>query len=393
MSWHHGPHPGYGMQPPQLPPEVLQAVEHLAEYRLSKGDAFEALVREKHRSDPRFAFLFDPSSPGHAYYQARVAQLQHQRAPAPPPMAYAPPPVGYAQPPPHYHPGPYMPQPPFPTSAAPPQHMYGAPPPLQAVPPAYAPQLPPPPQPPQPLPPQPPPPPTLPPNTAAPQHAAGAPLSALSMPVGVLATILKQRERGRSTDAKRPLAFTPLRPDEIPRALPSREPPQAFDEAPWTRGALLSLRPPPSRSPPAICRMPPLRVSSLAPRLSPCCVRMHARAVHPGARSCLFASSCRVLFPSVPPCDQTASGARRRGALLRWRQARVVRAQGGRWLTAPSSVVAISAAWPIERSRPKERAGRWPRCCSQCRRRLLRPGDWRGLRAAARGGSRGGGRA
>ena len=272
MSWHHGP--GYGMQPPQLPPEVLQAVEHLAEYRLSKGDAFEALVREKHRSDPRFAFLFDPSSPGHAYYQARVAQLQHQRAPAPPPMAYAPPPVGYAQPPPHYHPGPYMPQPPFPTSAAPPQHMYGAPPPLQAVPPAYAPQLPPPPQPPQPLPPQPPPPPTLPPNTAAPQHAAGAPLSALSMPVGVLATILKQRERGRSTDAKRPLAFTPLRPDEIPRALPSREPPQAFDEAPWTRGALLSLRPPLAL---AACHLPYASTARVVARPAPLAMlRTHA---------------------------------------------------------------------------------------------------------------------
>ena len=77
-----------------LPPDVLQAVDKLAEFKVRKGpegSAFENMVREKERGNPRFAFLHDMSSPAHAYYQFRLVSLG--AAPATPSMGHlAPPP-------------------------------------------------------------------------------------------------------------------------------------------------------------------------------------------------------------------------------------------------------------------------------------------------------------
>jgi hypothetical protein len=50
------------------------------------------------------------------------------------------------------------------------------------------------------------------------------------MPVGLLATVLKQREKQRRAaggGAGSSLGFAPLRQDELPRALPAPEPPSA----------------------------------------------------------------------------------------------------------------------------------------------------------------------
>ena len=96
-----------------LPPDVLQAVDKLAEFKVRKGPegtAFESMVREKERGNPRFAFLHDMSSPAHAYYQFRLVSLGAAPAapsmghlapppPLPPPQGWGPPPL--PPPPPH----------------------------------------------------------------------------------------------------------------------------------------------------------------------------------------------------------------------------------------------------------------------------------------------------
>ena len=67
------------------------------------------MIREKHSQDPKFSFLFDTSSPAHAYYQRKLASLYSTKpimplmaaAPsAPAPRSLHPPPAGAPPPPP-----------------------------------------------------------------------------------------------------------------------------------------------------------------------------------------------------------------------------------------------------------------------------------------------------
>ena len=44
----------------------------VAEFKVRNGAAFETLIRERQRDNPNFAFLFDTSSPAHAYYLQKV---------------------------------------------------------------------------------------------------------------------------------------------------------------------------------------------------------------------------------------------------------------------------------------------------------------------------------
>lgn len=161
-----------------LPQEVVSAVDKMAEYQVRNGAQFETLIREKQRDNPKFSFLFDTASPAHGYYQHKLAQLQRSigmstpatQLQAPPPAApyYAPP---QYYPPPAPVPAPYLPQP-------------GA---------------------------------LLPPSSVLPSGQ----LSAMSMPVGLLATTLK-KVRPRPA-----LSLQPLMPEELPQSLPALEAPPA----------------------------------------------------------------------------------------------------------------------------------------------------------------------
>ena len=48
----------------------------VAEFKVRNGAAFETLIRERQRDNPNFAFLFDTSSPAHAYYLQKVQLAQ-----------------------------------------------------------------------------------------------------------------------------------------------------------------------------------------------------------------------------------------------------------------------------------------------------------------------------
>jgi hypothetical protein len=61
-------------------PDEKAMVEHLASFRLRHGEGFEEMVREKHRGDPRFAFLFERGSLAHAYYEHVVAERAAEAA-------------------------------------------------------------------------------------------------------------------------------------------------------------------------------------------------------------------------------------------------------------------------------------------------------------------------
>jgi len=215
-----------------LPPDVLAAVDKMADFKVRNGESFEALIREKQRNDPRFAFLFDTTSPAHAYYQFRLATLYHsmpQQAPQPqvPTQAYGNPAQPFATAP-HLHQlqQPYAQLPPAPMQTPMPQflpHPAGLIPPVAGPPAAvvqhgayYAPpmsmpaarmQLPL--QQPQPAPPPP-----------------APPLSARQCPVGFLATILRERNAKMGPGGRRPTNFKPLEDGDLPRALPSRVAPQ-----------------------------------------------------------------------------------------------------------------------------------------------------------------------
>lgn len=177
-----------------LPADERATIDRLAAARLKNGPAFEALIREKQRDDPRFAFLFNPSSPGFQYYCAQVELMASsnqahisptngpEARPPPPPQSIAPPP-----PPPPKH-----------------AHIQPPPPPPQTIPPQQK----------QPT------------TTASP---APRPLSALSMPVGLLADVLRARERRREASGEpRGREFVPLLPSDLPRTVPAtdRAPPE-----------------------------------------------------------------------------------------------------------------------------------------------------------------------
>ena len=92
-----------------LPADVIAAVDKMAEFKFRNGDGFERMIREKHSQDPKFSFLFDTSSPAHAYYQRKLASLYSTKpimplmaaAPsAPAPRSLHPPPAGAPPPPP-----------------------------------------------------------------------------------------------------------------------------------------------------------------------------------------------------------------------------------------------------------------------------------------------------
>ena len=52
----------------------------MAEFKVRNGAAFETLIRERQRDNPNFAFLFDTSSPAHAYYLQKVQLAQQVHA-------------------------------------------------------------------------------------------------------------------------------------------------------------------------------------------------------------------------------------------------------------------------------------------------------------------------
>ena len=60
----------------ELSEAVRATVEKMAEFRARNGERFEAMIKQKHRGDPKFAFLFDAASAAHQYYQERVRELQ-----------------------------------------------------------------------------------------------------------------------------------------------------------------------------------------------------------------------------------------------------------------------------------------------------------------------------
>ncbi|KAL1507217.1 hypothetical protein AB1Y20_008067 [Prymnesium parvum] len=252
-----------------LSAEEIAAVEKMADYKVRNGDQFEALIKQKQQGNPKFAFLFDVASPAHAYYQQRFLQLkaqqhapqlqQHAPSPRAPPAAGFGPPLGAGG---HFAPAGY----PQVMAHAPPlqmaqmaqmahmqqmqqmQMMHAQPPqppippmppmlpsPAAAAPSALSPeelareraaalaqrlQLAPEVHPPAPMPA----------HLAAlqaqaaqiapPRPPAAPPvLSAHSIPVGALATLLQQREVRDK--------FEPLQQPELPRGLPAREAPSA----------------------------------------------------------------------------------------------------------------------------------------------------------------------
>ena len=72
--------------PTHLPADVVATVEKMAEFKVRNGEQFEIMIRAKEANNPKFSFLFDPSSPGASYYQLRVAQLQKSLTPSASPM-------------------------------------------------------------------------------------------------------------------------------------------------------------------------------------------------------------------------------------------------------------------------------------------------------------------
>ena len=55
----------------------------MAEFKVRNGEAFESLIKQKQRDNPKFSFLFDTASPAHAYYQYKVSQVAVRTAVAP----------------------------------------------------------------------------------------------------------------------------------------------------------------------------------------------------------------------------------------------------------------------------------------------------------------------
>ena len=58
----------------------LVCARAVAEFKVRNGAAFETLIRERQRDNPNFAFLFDTSSPAHAYYLQKVQLAQQAQA-------------------------------------------------------------------------------------------------------------------------------------------------------------------------------------------------------------------------------------------------------------------------------------------------------------------------
>lgn len=67
-----------------LPADVVAAVDKMAEFKAKHGEAFETLIKQKQRDNPKFSFLFDTSSPAHAYYMQKIAHLPQASAPIAP---------------------------------------------------------------------------------------------------------------------------------------------------------------------------------------------------------------------------------------------------------------------------------------------------------------------
>jgi hypothetical protein len=107
-----------------LTPEQIAAVDKMAEFKVRNGEAFESLIREKQRGNPKFSFLFDAASPAHAYYQYKLQILRQTLLPAQsaPPQPQQHPPVApspaYPPMPPHYQ---------YPPQQHPPQHQHPPP--------------------------------------------------------------------------------------------------------------------------------------------------------------------------------------------------------------------------------------------------------------------------
>jgi len=59
-----------------LPAEVIATVDKMAEFKVRNGEAFESIIKEKQSGSSKFDFLFDSTSPAHAYYKSKVDQLQ-----------------------------------------------------------------------------------------------------------------------------------------------------------------------------------------------------------------------------------------------------------------------------------------------------------------------------
>ena len=70
-----------GAQPaaPPADPAVRRSIDALAPYVARNGPSFEALARERHTSDPAFAFL--RGGEGAAFYQQQVCCLPSAAAP------------------------------------------------------------------------------------------------------------------------------------------------------------------------------------------------------------------------------------------------------------------------------------------------------------------------
>mmetsp|Transcript_4154 Transcript_4154/g.9040 ORF Transcript_4154/g.9040 Transcript_4154/m.9040 type:complete len:357 (-) Transcript_4154:598-1668(-) len=348
--------PAAGQAPwANLPPDVLAAVDKMADFKVRNGESFEALIREKQRNDPRFAFLFDTTSPAHAYYQFRLATLYHaipqpqvppvqmhpaqvpqqpQVPPQVPPQAFNNPGQMFAATPLRPQMQPFAALPPAPMPATMQQHYMphqlpaGLIPPMAGPPAAgvqhgayYA-------APPMPLP-----------GTRMPLQPSAvpqppAPLSARQCPVGFLATILRERNSKNSQGSRRPASFTPLVDGDLPRALPSRVAPQALiathePRNPCTHPAHASLYPHarfPTGYPPSLTSTSPLRARA-APSCSAGTLLAFTARTLALARSALAAAS-------PPPRTATGTGGRR--ALLCGRETRAEEARDGQWSRARS---------------------------------------------------------
>mmetsp|Transcript_11709 Transcript_11709/g.30521 ORF Transcript_11709/g.30521 Transcript_11709/m.30521 type:complete len:168 (-) Transcript_11709:82-585(-) len=75
-----------------LTPEVKQRAETAAKFFLTNGPSFEAMIREKKKDDPLFAWFFDSTSAGMQHYlrcitEGAASQNQLQHPPPLPPAA------------------------------------------------------------------------------------------------------------------------------------------------------------------------------------------------------------------------------------------------------------------------------------------------------------------
>jgi len=242
---------------PGLTPEMVAAIDKLADFKVKNGEQFEALIRTKQRDNPTFAFLFDEASPGHAYYHRKVQEYTQAGLAALPAPGTMPPAPGTMPPYPNMAwAGTHQPTP-MHAQFAPQQH-------------PFAPQQQPYPVPPHPQPPQPfglqplPQPHLVAQHFAAQQHmmqqqqqqqacamaagfspygapgfpppllpnpvphggaAATGPManlsSAYNVPVGILASVLKRR---RQSNPRSVAPFAPLEQHELPKELPQRQP-------------------------------------------------------------------------------------------------------------------------------------------------------------------------